>query len=43
MASGNVELNGIKLQAGDGASIEDEGLLKLSADSDAHLLLFDLA
>ena len=43
VASGNVELNGIKLQVGDGASIEDEGVLTLRADSDAHLLLFDLA
>ena len=32
-----------ELQAMSAGSIEDEGVLTLRADSDAHLLLFDLA
>ncbi len=43
VASGSVELNGVKLETGDGAAVEDEASLRLTAQSDAHLLLFDLA
>ena len=43
VASGSVEVNGVKLETGDGAAVEDETSLRLIARSDAHLLLFDLA
>ncbi|MFL5246166.1 MAG: hypothetical protein ACJ8FY_29200 [Gemmataceae bacterium] len=34
---------GKQLQAGDGASISNEGLLKFSPQEETELLLFDLA
>ena len=43
VAAGSVTLNGTTLAEGDGAAIEDETQLRLTAQSDAHLLLFDLA
>ena len=43
LVSGDLEVNGRRLKAGDGAAISGEGELDLSADSDAHFLLFDLA
>ncbi|MFL5241919.1 MAG: pirin family protein [Gemmataceae bacterium] len=40
---GQATLNGKQLQAGDGASVSNEGLLKLSPQEETELLLFDLA
>ncbi len=40
--AGQLELNGTKLAAGDGAKIADETELRFAADGDAELLLFDL-
>jgi len=39
---GSLSLNGVTLGAGDGAAVEDEASLTLSAVSAAELLLFDL-
>ncbi len=43
VARGGVALNGVALAQGDGAAISDESKLKIVADSDAEILLFDLA
>jgi len=43
VARGEVELNGQKLQQGDGAAINNEKELTLKATQDAEVLLFDLA
>jgi hypothetical protein len=43
LARGRCELNGIALEAGDGAAVSDERPLRLGGASDAELLLFDLA
>jgi quercetin 2,3-dioxygenase len=42
---GSVSLNGVRLETSDGAAIEEESLLTISADEDAgaEVLLFDLA
>jgi len=40
---GAVEVNGIRLEAGDGAAVSDESLLELTGRESAELLLFDLA
>lgn len=42
VARGSVELNGKKLEAGDGAAISDEKTLQLTGVKDAEVLLFDL-
>lgn len=42
VARGTLRLNGTSLQAGDGASIEDEPGLRFAADGSAEVLLFDL-
>jgi quercetin 2,3-dioxygenase len=42
VARGSVDLNGTKLTAGDGAAIEDESALAITANGDAEILLFDL-
>jgi len=43
VARGSVEVNGVKLQKGDGAAIEDESALTISGtEPDAEVLLFDL-
>ncbi|WP_031498543.1 pirin family protein [Bryobacter aggregatus] len=42
VASGEVDLNGRKLSAGDGAAIEDESALQLKSLRDAQVLLFDV-
>jgi len=41
VARGTVEVNGQKLNAGDGAAVEDEKALTLEGQ-DAEVLLFDL-
>lgn len=43
VARGEVSLNGLSLQEGDGAAIEDEGRLRIVAVSPSEILLFDLA
>jgi redox-sensitive bicupin YhaK (pirin superfamily) len=43
VARGAVTLNGGSFTAGDGAAIDDETNLELSASTDAEVLLFDLA
>jgi quercetin 2,3-dioxygenase len=43
IAKGEVELNGQKLQQGDGAAVSDERELTIKAYKDAEVLLFDLA
>ncbi|MFC5743326.1 pirin family protein [Dyella tabacisoli] len=40
-AKGSVELNGIKLEARDGAAIRDESVLRVTALEDAELVLVD--
>ena len=42
VARGAIELNGRRLQAGDGAAVTDETRLELKAESGAEALLFDL-
>jgi redox-sensitive bicupin YhaK (pirin superfamily) len=42
VARGNVQANGVSLDAGDGAAVENETRLDLKAKSDSELLLFDL-
>ena len=43
IAKGAVELNGQKLNQGDGAAVSDETKLTIKATEDAEVLLFDLA
>ena len=43
VARGTGEVNGTKLNEGDGAAIEDEKSLVITASGDAEILLFDLA
>ena len=43
MLRGQLDVNGYTLQAGDGAAIEAEDRLQLSAGQDAEVLVFDLA
>jgi redox-sensitive bicupin YhaK (pirin superfamily) len=43
VAKGAVELNGAKLNQGDGAAISDEQKVKIRGSKDAEVLLFDLA
>jgi quercetin 2,3-dioxygenase len=43
VAKGEVELNGQKLQQGDGAAIAEENKLTVKATQESELLLFDLA
>ncbi len=43
VAKGDVELNGKKLQQGDGAAISEETKLTIKANNDAEVLLFELA
>jgi len=42
VARGSVDLNGTTLKTGDGAAIEDETALAITANGDAEILLFDL-
>jgi quercetin 2,3-dioxygenase len=43
LAKGSIQLNGITLNAGDGAAIEDESRLVIDATRDSDLVLFDLS
>jgi len=43
VARGEVQLNGSKLQAGDGAAISNEAEIRVAANKPSELLLFDLA
>jgi quercetin 2,3-dioxygenase len=43
IAKGAVELNGKKLEQGDGAAISEEKALSIKGEKDAEVLLFDLA
>jgi quercetin 2,3-dioxygenase len=43
VARGEVTLNGTGLNAGDGAAISEERLLRIGAEKEAEILLFDLA
>jgi hypothetical protein len=43
VARGTVEVNGVKLDAGDGAGISEERTVEISAGTDCEVLLFDLA
>jgi redox-sensitive bicupin YhaK (pirin superfamily) len=43
VAKGAVELNGKKLEQGDGAAISEEKSLSIKGEKDAEVLLFDLA
>jgi len=42
VARGRCELNGLALEAGDGAALSEESALRLASGSDAEVLLFDL-
>lgn len=43
LVKGAVSVNGIALRAGDGAAASEENSLKISADEESEILLFDLA
>jgi hypothetical protein len=43
LVRGRCELNGIRLEAGDGAAVSNEASLRLAGATDAEVLLFDLA
>ena len=43
VARGIIGLNGTELREGDGAALEDEARAEIEADTDAEILLFDLA
>ncbi len=43
VARGGVELNGVRMVAGDGAAVSDESMLEVTATEGAEILLFDLA
>jgi quercetin 2,3-dioxygenase len=42
IARGSVEVNGVRLQAGDGAKVREERVLKIQAGQEAEILIFDL-
>ncbi len=42
VARGSVELNGVKLEAGDGVRLRNPQALQLTAGKDAEVLVFDL-
>ena len=43
VARGAIDVNGTKLNAGDGAAIEDEKSIAITSSGDAEFLLFDMA
>lgn len=42
-ATGRVDVNGVELQARDGAAIRDEDVIRVTASEDAELVLVDVA
>ncbi|RZT91671.1 hypothetical protein EV681_4427 [Advenella incenata] len=42
-AVGTIEINGIRLSAGDGVAIHDENIVRITAHADAELILVDAA
>jgi quercetin 2,3-dioxygenase len=42
LARGAATLNGHAMKEGDGAALDDEGIVRLAADTDCEVLLFDL-
>jgi hypothetical protein len=42
VAEGTITVNGVKLEKGDGAAVEQEESLRVEAETPAHVLLFDL-
>lgn len=42
LAEGELEVNGVKLEAGDGLAAQDEAVLKIKANKETEFLLFDL-
>ncbi|MCQ9615330.1 pirin family protein [Paenalcaligenes niemegkensis] len=42
-ATGDIEVNGVKLEARDGAAIRDESTLRISASSDSEIVLVETA
>jgi redox-sensitive bicupin YhaK (pirin superfamily) len=42
-AAGSIEVNGVRVNARDGAAIRDEATLKITALEDAELVLVDAA
>jgi len=43
VVKGAVTVNGVSLEAGDGARIEEEGALEIAAREQSEVLVFDLA
>jgi len=43
LARGIVALNGTEMREGDGAAVEDEPAIEIEAETDAELLVFDVA
>lgn len=43
LAKGSIELNGVRLEARDGAAVRDEPLLRATAQEDAELVLVDVS
>jgi quercetin 2,3-dioxygenase len=43
VARGSFAINGVKLEAGDGAGISEERTVEIFARTDCEVLLFDLA
>ena len=43
LAKGAVTVNGVALQAGDGAAVSEETTLEIRGDAESEFLLFDLA
>jgi hypothetical protein len=43
IARGSMDLNGVALEAGDGAAVSEEARIELRAADDAEVLVFDLA
>lgn len=43
LAEGEIEMNQIKLHAGDGAAVENEKLLEFKNGKNSHIIIFDMA
>jgi redox-sensitive bicupin YhaK (pirin superfamily) len=42
LARGAATLNGHAMKEGDGAALDEEGIVRVAAEADCELLLFDL-